>query len=112
MTDNNKVNNGVVEAPAALNLDTVEREGGNTKVFDFVHNGRRWVLLSPMDLDWQDIISAMTDPLTFFRRTLPPEDVNEFLDTPLPLWKMRLLVDRYMQHYGVPDEGEAGALPR
>ncbi len=107
-------NNGAkpAEAPAALDLDTLERESNNTREFTFIHEGRRWTLSSPMEIDWQDVVVAMNDPFSFFRRTLPAEDADAFLKTKLPVWKMRALVERYMAHYGVPNEGELGALPR
>lgn len=112
MSGDNGVHTGTVVPPAALNLDTLEREGGNAQTFTFVHQSRTWSLASPMDLDWQDVIAAMADPFSFFRMALPPEDVKAFFDTKLATWKMRALVDRYMAFYGVPGEGEASALPR
>lgn len=97
---------------AAMNLDELEREGGPTSPFDFVLEGKRYLLADPQDLDWQDIISAMSNPVMFFRLVLPAEDHSTFFRSRIPGWKMNALMRGYQNHYGLPNQGEAGALPR
>lgn len=97
---------------AALNLDTLEREGGTPPVFDFIHGGRRWILSDPQEVDWQKLILAMSNPVRFLQMVLPPEDHNEFFTVAMPTWKMNALMDKYLQHYGLPGVGEAQGLPR
>jgi hypothetical protein len=97
---------------AAMNLDELEREGGPTQPFDFVLEGKRYLLADPQDLDWQDIISAMSNPVMFFRLVLPPEDHATFFKARIAGWKMNALMRGYQDHYGLPSQGEAGALPR
>lgn len=101
------------QAPkAAMNLDALEREGGPRQPFDFVLDGKRYLLADPQELDWQDVISAMSNPVMFFRLVLPPEDHVEFFHSKIPGWKMNALMGAYQNHYGLPSQGEAGALPR
>lgn len=97
---------------AALNLDTLEREGGTPKPFDFILRERRYVLSDPQEIDWQDLMAAMSNPTLFFRMVLPPDDHSEFFRTKIPSWKMNALMKNYQVHYGLPGPGEAGALPR
>lgn len=97
---------------AAMNLDELEREGGPRQPFDFVLDGKRYLLSDPQELDWQDVISAMSNPVMFFRLVLPAEDHVAFFRTKIPGWKMNALMEGYQTHYGLPSPGEAGALPR
>jgi hypothetical protein len=97
---------------AALDLDTLEREGGTLPVFDFVHSGKRYMLSDPQEVDWQKLILAMSNPVRFLQMVMPPEDHHEFFTAPLPTWKMNALMDAYLKHYGLPGVGEAPVLPR
>jgi hypothetical protein len=97
---------------AAMNLDELEREGGPRQPFDFVLDGKRYLLADPQELDWQDVISAMSNPVMFFRLVLPPEDHVTFFRAKIAGWKMNALMGSYQTHYGLPSQGEAGALPR
>lgn len=97
---------------AAMDLDALEREGGPRAPFDFMLDGKRFLLADPQELDWQDVISAMSNPVMFFRLVLPPEDHVAFFKTKIPGWKMNKLMEAYQTHYGLPSPGEAGALPR
>ncbi len=104
---------GEPQLPATtLNLDTLEREGAAPEPFSFLHNGRRYTLLDPKEIDWQDLISALSNPFVFFSVTLPGADQAVFLESKMPAWKLNKLIDRYIEHYGLPSLGEAGALPR
>ncbi len=95
--------------PVALDLDTLEREGGTQEVFKFRLHARDWILADPTEFDWQDVVVLFTDPYGFFRRTLPADDVAEFFSHRIPAWKLNVLIERYIKHYGLPTPGEANA---
>lgn len=99
------------QPPAALDLDTMEREGAPGP-FDFVLGGRRYLLTDPQEVDWQDLLAGMHNPHMFFRLVLPPDDHRTFFETKLPSWKMNALMQRYQDHYGLPSAPNAGGLPR
>lgn len=94
----------------SINLDELERENP-TEPFVFIHKGKRYLASDPQDIDWQALLRALSDPVLFFRLVLPADDVQQFLDTTMPGWKMNMLMERYRQHYGLPGPGEANALP-
>ncbi len=115
MTENvNPTEQQVVLPPATLDLDALEREGDDAPrvPFSFNHNGNRYTLLDPKEIDWQELISALTNPYVFFTVTLPDDQQKTFLGTKLPSWKLNRLIDRYIDHYGLPSLGESGAVPR
>ncbi len=95
----------------ALDLDKLEREGA-VGPFDFVLDGKRFMMSDPQEVDWQDLLSAMQNPTMFFRLVLPAEDQPEFFRTRLPSWKMNKLMAAYQDHYGLPNAGNAGGLQR
>lgn len=97
--------------PAALDLDTLEREGA-PQPFDFIHDGKRYMMSDPKEVDWQDLIAAMSNPHMFFRLVLPAEDRQTFFESRLPAWKMNILMQRYQDHYGLPNVPNAGGLLR
>jgi hypothetical protein len=63
-----------------LDLDTLERENAPLP-FTFRHAGRRYMLRDPQDVDYQE----------------------EFFAASMASWKMKALMDRYQQHYGLSD---------
>ncbi len=97
--------------PAALDLDKLDREGAPGP-FDFVLEGRRYIMSDPQDVDWQDLLSAMQNPVMFFRLVLPADDQTAFFTTRLPAWKMNKLMSAYQDHYGLPSAGNVNGLPR
>lgn len=97
--------------PAALNLDTLDRQDAPLP-FDFIHDGYRYVLSDPKDIDWQDVVAAMSNPHMFFKLVLPADDRRRFFESRLPVWKMNILMERYQDHYGLPAAPNAGGLPR
>lgn len=97
-------------APVSLNLDTLEREG-SVEAFSVVLGGRPYNFLDPQDIDWQQLMQAMLDPMLFFRLCLSEKDSKAFLAQHLPAWKMTRLMDEYMRHFGLPSAPEADALP-
>lgn len=96
----------------AMDLDALEREGAELKPFVFTHNGRQYTLVDPQEMDWQDLLSGLRNPALFLRYALPPADHREFFAGRLPSWKMIALMEGYTKHYGLPDLGNASALPR
>jgi hypothetical protein len=98
------------ERKPVLDLDTLEREGGSPEPFDFVLDGRRFILSDPKEIDWQDLIAAMRSPILFFKMVLPADDQKPFFAAKIPAWKMNALMTGYQDHYGLPGQGEAGAL--
>lgn len=99
-------------APAALNLNTLEREGGPKLPFDFDLGDKRYILSDPQEVDWQDLLLSMNNPVSFFRIVLPPDDHVSFFSTKLATWKMNVLMRQYQEHYGLPTGPEAAGLPR
>lgn len=97
--------------PVAINLDGLEREGSPLP-FDFMLGGRRYLMSDPKEVDWQDLLAAMSNPIVFFRLVLPPEDRTAFFDTHLASWKMEKLINAYLEHYGLPTGPNAAGLPR
>lgn len=98
-------------SPAALDLDAMEREGAPTP-FDFVLSGKRYLMSDPQEVDWQDLIAAMSSPSMFFRLVLPAEDRQQFFEARCPTWKMNKLMQAYLDHYGLPTGPNAAGLPR
>lgn len=97
---------------AALDLDNLEREGGPVVPFDIVLKDRRYVLADPQDVDWQQLLISMDNPVVFFRLVLAKADHDGFFASELPMWKMNVLMRRYQAHYNLPSAGEAAGLPR
>ena len=93
-----------------LDLDALEREDGTAKPFRFTLGGYQFLLSDPKEVDWQDLLSAMQNPVMFFQFTLPPDDHRRFFGSKLPAWKMNRLIKEYQEHYGLPSVGEASGL--
>jgi hypothetical protein len=99
-------------SPAALDLDKLEREGHAAAPFDFVLSGKRYMMSDPQEVDWQDLMAGMNNPVMFFRLVLPREDQAQFFAERIPGWKMNTLMKRYQDHYGLPSGPNAAGLPR
>lgn len=100
-----------VAADVTLDLDTLEREGAKPP-FTFRHNGKRYLLADPQELDWQDLFAALGNPVLFVQKIVPADDHDEFFATRMPTWKINALFENYIEHYGLPKPGEAPGLPR
>lgn len=87
--------------PVALDLDALEREKAPAQ-FYFRHLGERYLLVDPQEVDWQELILAIGDTYTFFRTIVPADDRERFFTSKMPSWKMRALMERYTEHYGLP----------
>lgn len=94
-----------------LDLDALERED-RALPFRFLLNGNSYLLSDPQEIDWQDLLAAMASPQMFFRLVLPADQRESFFTSKVPSWKMRKLMDRYNDHYGLPSLPNAGGLPR
>lgn len=94
----------------SLDLDGLEREGAKPP-FTFTHNGRRWLMSDPQEVDWQKLLVAMRNPVFFLQQVLPADDRDEFFDTELPSWKLEALMKAYQTHYALPDPGNADGSP-
>lgn len=105
------------DGPDAIDLDSIEREGGTPMPFRFkmkLPDGKQktFVLSDPQEIDWQNLILAMRDPLMFLRLVLPPDDHTAFFGTPMASWKLNKLMERYQQHYGLTNLPEASGSAR
>lgn len=101
------------ETTVALDLDALEAEGRPDPRPPFTARlgGNVYTFADAMELDWQQILSALQDPALFFRLTLGA-DADAFLNHRLSVRSLRALMDRYREHYGMTGPGEAVALPR
>jgi hypothetical protein len=100
--------NDNIPAPTSkvsLDLDALEREGA-PEPFSIHLAGRVYPFIDAMELDWQDLMSAMQDPARFFALTLSGDDHKAFLNTKLSSWKLRKLMDSYREHHGMVEPGE------
>lgn len=90
-----------------FDLDALEKEAGRPEPFAFRHNGRDFTLNDPQDIDWRDLMTALSEPIGFVRYVMNSEDHKAFMAMTTPEWKMRALVQAYFAHWGI-DLGEAG----
>lgn len=90
------------EPGVTLDLDTLERQK-TPEPFYFRHLGQRYLLVDPQEVDWQELILAINNTYQFFTTIVPADNRDDFFAAKMPSWKMRALMDRYMQHYGLPD---------
>jgi hypothetical protein len=97
-----KTDDAAKEPDVVLDLDTLERENAPAPV-TFRHDGRRYMLRDPQDVDWQELMLAIDNSYQFFRSVLPPDDQKDFFKAAMPSWKMKALMERYQEHYGLPD---------
>lgn len=97
-----KADDAATAPDVVLDLDTLERENAPA-AFTFRHNGRRYMLRDPQDIDWQELMLAIDNSYQFFRSVLPADDQKDFFAAPMPSWKMKALMERYQLHYGLPD---------
>jgi hypothetical protein len=103
MTDEKNTADDAAAAPdVVLDLDTLEREDAPAP-FTFRHNGKRYMLRDPQDIDWQELLMAIDNSYQFFRSVLPADDQEDFFAAPMASWKMKALMERYQVHYGLPD---------
>lgn len=104
--DDVKVRNDAV----SLDLDVLEREGDIPGAFTFQFDGKSYQMLDPQEIDWQDLLAGMRNPALFVRFAMKLDDQADFFSKRVAAWKMNKLMESYVQHYGLPDLGNASAL--
>jgi hypothetical protein len=93
--------------PIFLNVDTMEREGGSKGPYPIFVGGRRFILKDAEEMDWQDLVRAQTDPISFFRKAMDAKDAAAFLSQKIAFWRFNGLIAKYLAHYGIGTSGEA-----
>lgn len=88
----------------ALNLDSVQREAAG-EAFVAVISGKPRTFLDPHEMDWQEAAAALDDASRIFRLALSADDYREVMAANIPVWKVRLLAEEYMAHYGFQTTG-------
>lgn len=94
----------------AMNLDTLEREGGAAEPFVVVLDGRPRTFLDPFEMDWQELAAAINDPRVMFRLALSEEDGDDLLGAKIPVWKINTLVETYLRHYGIDVDAQGNLV--
>jgi hypothetical protein len=90
-----------------VDLDALEREGA-PEPFTAQLGGEEFTFNDAQDVDWQELMDALGGDLkNFFRLTLGQDKGEEFLAKKLPTWKMRKLMELYVDHHGLGDQGNA-----
>lgn len=94
-------------ADVSLNLDTLEREGGDEpKPFVVVLGGERFEFVDLDTEDWQTVADIDEDDPREALKMLLGEDWPKFSAHKLPLWKLRRLLDAWREHTTGADSGE------
>lgn len=87
-----------------IDLDGMEREDA-PEPFTATLGGKVYQFIDAQEIDWRELIEAMTGELHgFFRMTLG-DQAEEFLDNKLATWKLRKLMDMYIEHFGIIEPG-------
>lgn len=88
-----------------LSLDDLEkertREPYRTKV-----EGRVITLNDPQDIDWLDLMNIEDDPTQFVIHCMSDDDADFFMGLRIPAWKVNILMDAFMKHYGLGARGK------
>ena len=92
---------------AGLNLDSLEREGTPAKPFPFTAGGKRYVVEDIEDADWR--LLASDSPRDILQAALRDEQFASFASKPLPLWKIKVLAEAIVAHFGLGEPGEGDA---
>lgn len=94
----------------AMDLDNLEREGAD-QPFSFILGGHEYVLTDPRGIDWKQLITAMRNPIIFFKSVMAsPAEYEAFMNQDLPVWKLNAVMKGYYTHYGMPDQDSLAAL--
>lgn len=101
--------NGDKPADVSINLDTLDREGGEPKPFVVVLGGERFVFANLDDEDWQTVADIDEDDPREALQLLLGERYDKFAEHKLPLWKLRALLDAWREHTTGLDSGNADA---
>lgn len=88
-----------------LSLDDLEKENPRTPYTTKVA-GRVITLNDPQDIDWLVLVDIEDDPTLFVTNCMSEEDANFFMDQRIESWKVNILMDRFMKHYGLGSRGK------
>ena len=95
--------------PLDLDLDSVEREYPRTKVapkpYIVKWAGKVIQMIDPAELDWQDVIDVDDGP-SLLKVAIRDEDKEHVETAPLPAWKLQLVFEGYMKHFGLGEPGK------
>lgn len=85
-----------------FNLDTVENERKDEKLFVAEIEGRKIAFINPKDVDWRDLAELGDDPAEFVELCVEDEgDAEWLMSQALPSWKMEKLIEAFTRHYGI-----------
>lgn len=95
----------------AIDLDELEREGGDKEPYRFRLGERVYELDDPESLDYRDLMAAFRaldggDPELGIQVLVRQEDRDEFLANEIPTWKLQKLFEGYLKHFGLPSPGK------
>lgn len=86
-----------------FDLDTVEKDAKDVRPPFVTHvKGRRIPMISPDDVDWQDLM-ILENPAELLQYVISREDLKHIRDQAVPAWKIGKLMDRYSEHFGLED---------
>lgn len=85
-----------------FDLDSIESERKDEKLFRAKVNGREITFVNPKDLDWIDLADLGDDPVDFVQLCVAEEaDADWLLTQEIPSWKAEKLVEAFTRHYGI-----------
>ena len=93
-------------ANVSINLDTLEREGGEPEPFVFVLGGDRFVCADIEGEDWKALMDISEDDPKETFTLLLGKDYEKFAKHKLPLWKLKALMKAWRDHTGALDMGD------
>lgn len=89
-----------------LNLDSLEKERPK-EPYTTTLRGRRITLTDPADIDWLALAEMGDDPVLFVTACMSDEDSDFFYEEPLESWKVNVLMDDFMRHFGLGGRGKS-----
>jgi hypothetical protein len=99
-----KAKGGTRRAPAAFDLDSLEREGEVKPPFKFKHGGKLFTLADPGEIELADIVEIGTSPSgeAGLLANLMGDQYEEIVQAgPLPQWKLGPMLQAWYDHYGL-----------
>jgi hypothetical protein len=92
------------KAPVSLDLDGLDKEDAK-EPFTIRLGGKVFTLADPKDVDWRVLLDAMRawrrgDPELAIRTVVAEGDQEAFFAKPLPIFKLRSMLDAWQAHYG------------
>lgn len=93
-----------------LDLDALERKDPPPP-FKLKLGGTEYTLIDPQELEWRVLSNMRTDSSQFLGIAVEKALRREFNDrvSKLPAWKVRELVNTYLDHHGMPSGPESFA---